>query len=76
MCDLAVDLKPICDAHGRSLSELDSSLARLESLEADGLVVSDGRKVTVTQMGRPFLRSACQAFDTRSKDPGAHARIV
>jgi oxygen-independent coproporphyrinogen-3 oxidase len=76
MCDLAVDLKDICESHGRSLSELDSSLVRLESLQADGLVHFDGRRVTVTEMGRPFLRSACQVFDTRSNNPDAHARIV
>jgi oxygen-independent coproporphyrinogen-3 oxidase len=76
MCDLTVDLKGICEAHGRSLSDLDSSLSRLAPLQEDGLVQYSGARVTVTDAGRPFLRSACQAFDTRSNSPGAHARIL
>jgi oxygen-independent coproporphyrinogen-3 oxidase len=76
MCDLSVDLRALCSRHGQDMSVLDAALTRLAPLEADGLVrLQDGR-LDITEPGRPFLRSACQAFDTRSNDPGAHARIV
>ncbi len=38
-------------------------LAALEEMAADGLVAIDGRRVRVTEAGRPFLRTACAAFD-------------
>ena len=32
-------------------------------MEADGIIVRDGQKITVTEPGRPFLRSVCAVFD-------------
>jgi oxygen-independent coproporphyrinogen-3 oxidase len=36
---------------------------RLREMEADGLVVFDGNKLQVTDVGIPFVRNACMAFD-------------
>ena len=36
---------------------------RLAGMEADGIIVRDGQKITVTEPGRPFLRSVCAVFD-------------
>ena len=43
--------------------ELESVVRRLKPLEADGLVVLSDRKVTVQQIGIPFVRNICMAFD-------------
>ena len=54
-----------------------SDLAALEEMVADGLVEIDGWRVRVTEAGRPFLRTACTAFD-RYLEPDAvrHAQAV
>ncbi|MBU2135277.1 MAG: oxygen-independent coproporphyrinogen III oxidase [Alphaproteobacteria bacterium] len=76
MCDLKVDLAAVCANHGRSLGDLDPALEAIKPLIADAIVKVDGAVVTVTDPGRPFLRSVCQLFDVRSNDPGAHSRVV
>lgn len=58
MCDLAVDLDEV--ASGRDFStEIDA----LRPLKEQGLVECDGRRIAVTERGRPFLRLAAAAFD-------------
>jgi oxygen-independent coproporphyrinogen-3 oxidase len=39
------------------------TLPRLRELEADGLVVLEQDRVSLTEKGRPFLRHVCKAFD-------------
>ncbi|MDQ0512602.1 oxygen-independent coproporphyrinogen III oxidase [Ancylobacter amanitiformis] len=56
MCDLAVDL----DA-----ATLDEAAPRLATLVADGLIAIEGRHVTMTPEGRPFVRLAAAALDAR-----------
>jgi oxygen-independent coproporphyrinogen-3 oxidase len=77
MCDLTADLAGICARHGRPLSELAEPLASLAPLIAEGLVRRDGGRVSVTEAGRPVLRSVCAAFD-RHLDPAAtrHAKAI
>lgn len=58
MCDLAVDLDAIAPGEDFSV-ELDA----LASLEAEGLVSIEGRRVAICEEGRPFLRLAAAAFD-------------
>ena len=53
MCDLAADIP----------DELLEDAAALVPLAEDGLVQWDGRRVTVTERGRPFLRNAAAVFD-------------
>jgi len=62
MCDLAVDL----DAVGREMKTDEpfaDELAELTPLAREGLVQVDGRRITVTAEGRPFVRLAAAAFD-------------
>ncbi len=62
MCDLAVDL----DAVGREMKTDEpfaEELAELTPLAREGLVQVDGRRITVTAEGRPFVRLAAAAFD-------------
>ena len=40
-------------------------LARLEEMQKDGLIESDGSRVRILPSGRPFLRNLCLVFDRR-----------
>ncbi len=42
---------------------LEEVKVRLREMEADGLVVFDENKLQVTDVGIPFVRNACMAFD-------------
>lgn len=63
MCDLSVDLAPICAAHGRDLAELEGERARLDRFVADGLAQVSWPKIRLTEMGRLLVRSVCAVFD-------------
>jgi oxygen-independent coproporphyrinogen-3 oxidase len=53
--------------------ELDS----LTDLEADGLLVRDGKHLEVTRVGAPLLRVIAMRFDTTlSAGPRRHAQTV
>jgi oxygen-independent coproporphyrinogen-3 oxidase len=43
--------------------ELDIARYRLEDMEKDGIVVLGEKSVKVTEIGVPFLRNVCMAFD-------------
>ena len=40
-------------------------LERLKSLENDGLIIIDGLNISITVVGKSFLRNVCMAFDER-----------
>ncbi len=63
MCDLRVDLDALCESHGTEITALANGLERLRPLIDDGLVVTEGQRVEMTEAGRPFLRLAAAAFD-------------
>jgi oxygen-independent coproporphyrinogen-3 oxidase len=58
MCDFAVDL----DAFAENQDFADA-FAALAPLAEDQLVVIDGRRIAVTEAGRPFVRPMASAFD-------------
>jgi oxygen-independent coproporphyrinogen-3 oxidase len=64
MCDLAVDLVDIAEAHRADPSPLIANAAGLARFETDGLAHWDGRRVEVTEKGRPFVRSVAALFDS------------
>jgi len=70
MCDLAVDLDAVCAQHGRGRGELAESISRLADAVTDGVVVVDGGRIAVTELGRPFVRTVCAVFDAYV-DPAA-----
>jgi len=51
-------------------SGLSEARRRLAALEQEGLVQFDGETVRVTELGRPFVRQVCAAFDAYL-DPAA-----
>jgi oxygen-independent coproporphyrinogen III oxidase len=63
MCDLGVDLDAIAARHGRARSDLDGAIAALGPFQQDGLVTLDAGRLTMTELGRPFIRAVCAAFD-------------
>jgi len=63
MCDLRVDVAATAALHGVDISDLRADYPRLLDMESDGLLVRNGDIVSITEAGRPFVRSACAAFD-------------
>jgi oxygen-independent coproporphyrinogen-3 oxidase len=47
----------------------------LDSLVGDGLVELRGRKLILTEQGRPFLRNACMFFDQRLRQQQERPRL-
>ncbi|MDG2520255.1 oxygen-independent coproporphyrinogen III oxidase [Caulobacter segnis] len=77
MCRFRVDLDAVCADHGRSRDELAFALSHLTPLEADGLAELSGSILTVTENGRPFVRTVCALFDTHlDRAAQRHARVV
>jgi oxygen-independent coproporphyrinogen-3 oxidase len=77
MCDLAVDAATICERHGAEPAVLDPALAALGPLAADGLIEVEGRRIAVTEAGRPFVRLAAAAFDAYlGTGKARHSRAV
>jgi oxygen-independent coproporphyrinogen-3 oxidase len=63
MCDMGVDLDRVAADYGVSADRFDEELASLAALEADGIVERNGRRLTVTEEGKPLVRAVCAAFD-------------
>ncbi|MGE4527098.1 MAG: oxygen-independent coproporphyrinogen III oxidase [Rhodospirillaceae bacterium] len=63
MCDLRVDVAATAALHGVDISDLRADYPRLTEMESDGLLTRSGDIVAMTEAGRPFVRSACAAFD-------------
>jgi len=77
MCDLAVDLDAVSRRHGALADDFGSELERLAPLRDDGIVAVDGRRIAVTEAGRPFVRLVAAAFDTYLRAGQArHSRAV
>lgn len=77
MCDFGVHLRAIERRHGRAPDGFSAALARLEPLIDDGLVTVWDGAVAVTELGRPFVRLVCAAFDTSLVSSDArHGRMI
>lgn len=64
MCDLAVDLDEVARRHGAGAGGFGTELSGLAPLRADGIVAIKGRKIALTEAGRPFVRLVAAAFDS------------
>jgi len=63
MCDLQVDLGPICARHGSAVEALLDTAPRLEDLVSDGVIARDGDALSVAGDSRALVRSVAAAFD-------------
>ncbi len=77
MCDLAVDLDAVAARFGESGAVFEPDLEALEPLEEDGIVIRDGRRIRVTEDGRPLVRAVCAAFDRYlARGEARHSKAV
>jgi oxygen-independent coproporphyrinogen-3 oxidase len=77
MCFLEVALGAIADKFVSDPRVFAGDLAALEGMVTDGLVEIVGWRVRMTEAGRPFLRTACAAFDSYLETAtGRHAQVV
>lgn len=77
MCHFEVDLADICHRHGTALQPLLADVPALPVLIDDGLAALDGTRLSVTERGRPLVRSVCAAFDRHyTGGEGRHARGI
>jgi oxygen-independent coproporphyrinogen-3 oxidase len=78
MCDLSIDLDEVENQAGsRPGDYFAEELASLIPFERDGLVDIEGRRVTVKEKGRPFVRVVASAFDVYlRKKPARHSLAV
>ncbi|KPF81633.1 coproporphyrinogen III oxidase [Brevundimonas sp. AAP58] len=63
MCDFAVFLPAVERRHGPDPDHFRSALSALKPLMDDDLVVVNDGAIAVTDLGRPFVRLICAAFD-------------
>ena len=76
MCNFSVDLDAVADESDIAIDFV-AEREELAPLEADGLLRIEGRRVTVTQSGRPFVRLAAAAFDAHlAKSRARHSVAV
>jgi len=67
MCDLTVDVGP----------GYEDELNNLRPMKNDGVVEISGTTITVTETGRPLVRSVCAVFDTYlNKNKARHSKAV
>jgi len=77
MCRGKLDLEELCRASGIANESFDKELADLEPLIADGLVEVSGRRITITDQGRPLVRAVCAVFDRYlEQSKTRHSRAV
>lgn len=63
MCDMSVDLGTVNEPNSMLAADFSSELDSLIPLAQDGIVRIEGRRVTMTEQGRPFVRLVAAAFD-------------
>ena len=77
MCNLTVDLDAVCKAHNMDLASLDQDLKKLAPLVEDKICTIENNTITVTELGRPFVRLVASAFDEYlDTGQGRHSRAV
>jgi len=63
MCDMRVDLDKVATQFRVDPAGFDGVIDGLADMEADGLVTRQGRRIAMTDFGRPLTRAACARFD-------------
>jgi oxygen-independent coproporphyrinogen-3 oxidase len=76
MCDLRLDAAAV-GCFAKFVDAVRPALDRLREMEADGLLELEPAAIGVTELGRPFVRSICAAFDRYlQRSAGRHASGV
>lgn len=65
MCDMAVDLAAVAEQASADIgTAFSDEFELLQPFEEKGIVLIDGRRIRVTEKGRPYLRLVASVFDT------------
>jgi len=80
MCDLEVDIDSVAAKWSADSAPLKAAASDgILRFEEDGLASWDGRRIVVSERGRPFVRSIAALFDaylSRQSDKPRHSRAV
>ena len=77
MTDMYLDSASLCADFGFEEDYLDEALDLMAGLEQDGLVIREGRNITVTEEGRRFMRNIAVCLDSYQKESkGRHSAAV
>jgi oxygen-independent coproporphyrinogen-3 oxidase len=79
MCDLEVDVEAVAAEHVADPAPLAQAAQGLQKFIEDGLASWDGRRIAVSERGRPFVRSVAALFDAHLAEAGdkpRHSRAV
>ena len=77
MCDLRIDVGRACTEHGMPESYLDDAFDALQPMARDGLLTVSGRRIEVTETGRPLVRNVAAAFDAYLENgQGRHSSAI
>lgn len=77
MCDFAVSVDELTRRFRESAAPVVKEMAYAALCDPDGVVAFDGSTFSVTELGRPFVRSVASAFDTYlSAGVGRHSVAV
>lgn len=76
MCNGTVDLAVAARDFGAPINWVGSAGETLAQLVADGLIVSKGMRITLTEAGRPLVRVVAAAFDSYLGAGGARHSVA
>lgn len=77
MCDFDVDYGAVAARHGYAEDAFDAAQASLDALADDGVIDVQGRRLAVTERGKPFVRLVAAAFDAYLQSaPARHSSVV
>jgi len=72
MCRSSVDL----DTEGGGADRFRTEFEALVDFERDGLLRRDGPRITLTDLGRLFVRAVCRVFDRYASGASKHSRVA
>jgi oxygen-independent coproporphyrinogen-3 oxidase len=64
MCNFVVDIDELQHRFGKASVTLIEDIRALQTRDVDGLVDFDGRRLAMTEKGRPFVRSIAARLDS------------
>ena len=63
MCDFRVDVDDVCRRHGRTAGDLNEALARIDAMEADGIVHRHDGVIEIAPDAQGLARAVAATFD-------------
>lgn len=76
MCDFAIDIADVTARHGVQADHFAKEWGQLAPMQRDGLIELDGTRLRITDVGRPYLRTVCAAFDAYLRQGTAQHSIA